>query len=136
MSEFQKNIVEKILKEKKKSKRDLANFLKIKENSVNRTLKSPNISFLKLEKIAEFLEVEVYELLPQKNVVEDKSGTYTLTNPQKYNEQTTIANLSEVLKRTTHTIELMAETEKTNIKNIENLVNIITDKYFDSKLDK
>jgi DNA-binding Xre family transcriptional regulator len=137
MSEFQKNIVEKILKEKKKSKRDLANFLKIKENSVNRTLKSPNISFLKLEKIAEFLEVDVNELLPKKNVVEDNNETYTLANPRKYNEQqTAIVNLSEALKRSTYTIELMAETEKANIKNIENLVNIITDKYFDSKSDK
>jgi DNA-binding Xre family transcriptional regulator len=135
MSEFQKIIVDKLLKKKKKSKRDLANFLKIKENSVNRTLKSPNISFLKLEKIAEFLEVDVFDLLPKKHTAEDDLGEYHLANPKEHNEMASISNLSEALKRSTHTIEMMAETEKSNVKNIENLVKIITEKYANAKPD-
>jgi len=44
MSEFQKNIIDGLLKEKKKTKRDLAKLLDIKENSINRTLKNSNIT--------------------------------------------------------------------------------------------
>jgi DNA-binding Xre family transcriptional regulator len=131
MSELQKNIINKLLKEQKKSKRDLAKFLKIKENSINRTLKNPNITFLKLEKIAEFLEINVRELLPDAIALHEGQGEYALDPIETINNQT-VMNFSEVLKRTTRTIEIMAETERANVKNIESLVKIIAGKHTDS----
>ena len=134
MSELQKNIIENLLKENKKSKRELAKFLDIKENSINRTLKNPNISISKLKKIAEFLDVEINELFPKKisSALQDSSGEYKFDSKDTINEQTTIDNLSEILKINSRTIEIMAETEKENSKNIANLVTLIADKYSNS----
>jgi DNA-binding Xre family transcriptional regulator len=129
MSEFQKSIIEKFLKEKKKSKRELASFLNIKENSVNRTLKNPNISFGKLGKIAEFLEVDIRDFFPIDNSfnIQNPKEEYVL-NPGEANGHTIIANLSDVLKTSSRTIEIMAETENANAKNIENLMKILAEK--------
>jgi DNA-binding Xre family transcriptional regulator len=134
MSEFQKNIIEKFLKEKKKSKRELASFLDIKENSINRTLKNPNISFSKLGKIAEFLELDVREFLPVNNTfnVQDSKQEYAL-NTSESSIHTIIVNLSDVLKRNSKTIEIMAETESTNVRTIENLMKILSDKLLSNK---
>jgi DNA-binding Xre family transcriptional regulator len=129
MSEFPKSIVDKLLKEKKKRKYELAKFLDINKNSLNRTLANPNISFRKLEKIAAFLEIDVSELLPKKNRIEDPSGEYYLTNSR---EAMTVMNLSEVVKRNSRTIETMAETEMRNVINIETLVKLIAGHYSDS----
>ena len=109
MSDLEKNIIEKILKEKRKTKRDLANFLKIKENSINRTLKNPNISIRKLEKVAEFLGVEIQELLYEKNVSEGSKNEFKITNMKEGESQMTIYNLSEALNRSAKTIESLVK---------------------------
>jgi transcriptional regulator with XRE-family HTH domain len=129
MSEIQKNIIDKLLKEKKKTKRELAKFLNIKENSISRTLKNPNISIGKLEKIAEFLEIELSDIIGLKSasIMQEEKGEYkSLKNK---NTEDALNNLSEVIKIQGRTIEMMAETEKANNKNIENLVKLLTDKY-------
>ncbi|MDR3217520.1 MAG: hypothetical protein LBU22_00830 [Dysgonamonadaceae bacterium] len=125
MSEYQKNIIDRLLKEKRKTKRNLADFLKIKENSINRMLTSPNISFLRLEQIAVFLEIDVMELLPKKNVTEDASTAYFTSNTIDAKDLM-ISNLSEAVRSNSRTIEIMAESEKRNGINIENLVKLIT----------
>jgi DNA-binding Xre family transcriptional regulator len=51
------------LKESGKSKRDLANFLKIHENGVNRVLANSNIRLKRLEQIAEFLNIDISVLI-------------------------------------------------------------------------
>ncbi|MDR2622627.1 MAG: helix-turn-helix transcriptional regulator [Dysgonamonadaceae bacterium] len=113
MSDLQKNIVERLLKEQKKTKRDLAGVLKIKENSINRTLKSPNISIRKLEKIAEFFDVGIQELLFNKRDAGEQQIEYNGADLREKVNQITIDNLSEALNRST--------------KTIENLVKIIAD---------
>jgi transcriptional regulator with XRE-family HTH domain len=105
MSDLQKNIVERLLKEQKKTKRELAGVLNIKENSINRTLKSPNISIRKLEKIAGFLDVEIQDLLFDKRVVREQQAEYKSTNLKEKDNQMIIDNLSEALNRSTKTIE-------------------------------
>jgi len=105
MSDSQKNIVEKYLKEQKKTKRDLANFLEIKENSINRTLQNPNISIRKLEKIAEFFGIDMQELLFDKYVGDVSKNEFKSINPQEKENQMTINNLSEALNRSSKTIE-------------------------------
>ena len=63
MSESQKNNIEKLLKQKNKSKRELAAFLDVHENGINRILDNRNISLKRLEEIAEFLAVDISVLL-------------------------------------------------------------------------
>jgi DNA-binding Xre family transcriptional regulator len=63
MSEIQKNNVFQLLKDKGKSKRDLANFLQIHENGINRMLTNPNIRLGRIEQIAYFLGVDISILI-------------------------------------------------------------------------
>lgn len=109
MSDLQKNIVERLLKEQKKTKRELAGVLNIKENSINRTLKSPNISIRKLRKIAEFLDVEVQDLLFDKDAVGEPSTEYKNANLKEKDNQMVINYLSEALNRSTKTIESLVK---------------------------
>ena len=109
MSEFQKNIIESLLKEKKKTKRDLSKLLDIKENSINRTLKNSNISISKLGKIAEFLEVDLIDLLPKKETLHDSGEEYQRINPLDASNQIAINSLSEALNRSSKTIEQLVQ---------------------------
>lgn len=106
MSESQKDIIERLLKQKRKSKRDLANFLEISENSISRTLKNPKISLDKLYKIAEFLDVDIRDLIPSEDITSLKEPEGDYHSPD-YDE--TLRNLSEALKSAVRTIEIMAE---------------------------
>jgi len=105
MADLQKNIIERFLKEQKKTKRELASFLKIKENSINRTLRNPNISIRKLEKVAEFLGVEMRDLLFEKTVGEEKNIEFRSEMTKEQEVQIAINNLSEALNRSSKTIE-------------------------------
>jgi transcriptional regulator with XRE-family HTH domain len=109
MSDSQKNIIERILKEQKKTKRELANFLNIKENSINRTLKNPNISISKLKKIAGFLDIDMRELLFERSEVEESKGEFKNADLKEKENQVTIGNLSEALNRSTKTIESLVK---------------------------
>ena len=120
MSELQKNIIEGFLRERKKTKRELAKVLDIKENSINRLLKSSNITLLKLGIIADFLEVDITDLLPKKESAHESEEKYQLTDPADVTNQLTINNLSEALNR--------------NSKIIDNLVRIISENYPDKNL--
>ena len=121
MTDSPKNIIERILKENGKTKRELAKRLNISENSINRTINNPNISILKLGIIADFLEVEVNDLLPKNDSVKDPGEEYQRINPFDASNQLSINNLSEALKR--------------NSKTIESLVQIIADNFPD-KMNK
>ncbi|MDR2125658.1 MAG: helix-turn-helix domain-containing protein [Prevotellaceae bacterium] len=130
MSEHQKFIIDKLLKEKKKTKRELADLLNITENSISRTLKNPNISIRKLEKIANFLEIELSDIIEMKNassIAQEEKGEYKILKNK--NKEDALNSLSEVIKIQGRTIEMMVETEKANSKNIENLVKLLSDKY-------
>jgi transcriptional regulator with XRE-family HTH domain len=120
MSESQKNIIENLLKERRKTKRELAKLLDIKENSINRTLKNSNISISKLGIIADFLDVEIIDLLPKKEPARDSEEEYRQINPLDATNQLTISSLSEALNRSS--------------KTIENLVQIIAENYPEKKV--
>ena len=119
MSESQKNIIENLIKEKGKTKRELAKLLKIQENNINRTLKNPNISILKLRTIANFLEVDVIDIISKGGPARDSGGNYVSVNPLDAANQLTISNLSDALNRSS--------------KTIENLVQIVADSYTGKK---
>ena len=109
MSECQKNIIEDLLREKRKTKRDLAKLLDIKENSINRTLKNSNISISKLGIIAEFLDVDIIELLPKKEPLQDPEETYQRINPFDASNQLIINSLSEALNRSSKTVDNLVQ---------------------------
>jgi transcriptional regulator with XRE-family HTH domain len=121
MSESQKNIIESLLKERKKTKRELAKHLDISENSINRTLRNSNISLLKLGIIADFLEVDIKDLLPDRSSVKDSGEVYQRLNPYEASNQIAINSLSEALNRSS--------------KIIDNLVQIIADNFPDKKVE-
>ena len=109
MSELQKNIIENLLKVKRKTKRDLAKLLNIKENSINRTLKNKNISISKLGVIANFLEVNIIDLLPREEQIHDNEEDYSNVDSFEATNQLTISNLSEALKRSSQSIESLVQ---------------------------
>ena len=110
MSESQKNIIERHLKEKKKTKRELSVLLGIKENSVNRTISNPNISIAKLGIIAKFLDVDLIEIIPDVGgLLHDSEAEYHLINPLDAHNQVTVNSLSEALNRSTKTIEHLVQ---------------------------
>ena len=120
MSEFQKNIVETLLKERGRTKRELAKALDIKENSINRTLKNPCISLLKLGIIADFLKVDIVDLLQKKETFsEPKEEEYQRIKSSEITDQLTINNLSDALNQSS--------------KTIENLVRMISDNFPEKK---
>jgi len=122
MSDEQKNIIEKLLKEKGITKRELAKRLGIKENSINRTLKNPSISLSKLGIIADILEVDIYDLLPKKEMAQEPESEFRRLNPFDTSNQLTINNLSEAMNR--------------NSKTIEKLVRIISDNFPEKNSEK
>ena len=109
MSECQKNIIENLLREKRRTKRDLAKLLDIKENSINRTLKNSNISISKLGIIAEFLDVDIIELLPKKETLQDSEEAYQRINPFDASNQLIINSLSEALNRSSKTVDNLVQ---------------------------
>jgi len=109
MSETQKNIIENLLREKGKTKRELAKLLEIKENSINRTLKNPNIKVSKLDIIAKYLDVETFQLRPKIGNLLDAGEQFHRTNPLDASNQVTIGSLSEALKRSSRTIENLVQ---------------------------
>jgi len=110
MSEFQKNIIERHLKEKKKTKRELSVLLGIKENSVNRTISNPNISIPKLGILAKLLEVDLTEILTDiGRSLQDSGAEYHRINPLDASNQITINSLSEALNRSTKTVEQLVQ---------------------------
>ena len=123
MNEILKNNIENLLKEKRKTKRDLAKLLKITENSINRTLSNPNISLSKMEIIADFLEVEIADFLPRKmkNTIQEPEGEYQRVDPIEKTNFLTIHNLSDAVKR--------------SVKTNDTLVQIIAEHFQDKKSD-
>jgi transcriptional regulator with XRE-family HTH domain len=59
MSDFQKNIISRLLKVNGKTKRELAAYLDIHENGINRLIGNKKISMERLDQIASFLNMNV-----------------------------------------------------------------------------
>jgi len=93
--------IERFLKERKKTKRDLSKALGIKENSFNRSITKSDIKYSKLEKIADFLEIDINKLLsPEKmDSIKDIDDGYKKTNPSENANQLAINSLSSALER-------------------------------------
>jgi transcriptional regulator with XRE-family HTH domain len=129
MSEIQKNNITKLLKENGKSKRELAAFLDIHENGINRLLGNPNISKLRLEQIADFLKVDitvllknVYSFTPEikTNGLNSKEFDFERVSDYNVNEEM-ILLLSEIIRGQ----KTIREVEEKNGELMTKIMNLI-----------
>jgi Helix-turn-helix. len=120
MMENQKEIIERILKLKNKKKRELAAYLGITENSINRMLRNNNIGLARLQNIAKFLEVDFFDILPQKALIDANETHYFHSNALVINENI-VEKLSDALLAGNRTNESQSKT-------IESLLRILEDK--------
>jgi DNA-binding Xre family transcriptional regulator len=126
MSEIRKNIIYRLLKEKKKTKRELAEFLGINENSISRMLSSPNISYVKLEKIANFLEVKVSDITEQAFIALEEKEKY---KPHENKVDENIFNtLTEAIEIQRKMIDIIMRILSSKNQTNENCGNSSTDK--------
>jgi Helix-turn-helix. len=116
--ESQKEAIERMLKQKGKKKRELAVYLEITENSINRMLRNNNIGMGKLQKIADFLGVDLVEILPRKLLGED---SYQFPSNTFMVNENIMERLSEALLAGNRTNESQSRT-------IESLVKILEEK--------
>ena len=116
----QKEIIERILKQKNKKKRELASYLEITENSINRMLRNNNIGIGKLQKIAKFLEVDFVDILPKEDLID--SGINYQSNPNVF-----LAS-ENVMERLSEALLAGNRTNETQSKTIESLVKILEKK--------
>ena len=109
MTAYQKNVISRLLKERGRTKRELAAFLDIHENGINRLIGNNKISMERLEQIARFLNMNVKVLFdkiypqpfePSEEVLKVRDRAYSET-------EEIILLLAEVIKgqRTIQEIE-------------------------------
>lgn len=119
MSEIQKNNITRLLKQKRKTKRELAEYLSMHENGMNRLLGNRNISMKKLERIATFLEMDINELIKQLYAEEEETkkenengeeGVAKVNEPEP--SQELILLLSDVIKGQKQIQETLERNEK------------------------
>lgn len=118
--ERQKEAIERMLKLKGKKKRELAAYLEISENSINRMLRNNNIRMGRLQKIAEFLDVDLAEILPPKMIDDSKESYYARPDMLMINENI-VEKLSDALLAGNRTNESQSRT-------IESLVKVLEEK--------
>jgi len=119
--------IENLLEEKKKTKRALAKALGISENSINRSLKNPKVAFDKLETVAHFLELDIFDLLSRKKIstLQEIDTGYMHTNSLDNMNQLTISSLSTSLERSTKTVDKLVQIIYDNFPDKKNLVENI-----------
>ena len=113
--ESQKEAIERVLKQKGKKKREMAAYLGITENSINRMLRNNNIGMGKLQKIAKFLDIDIIELLPSKMIAEE---SYHLQSGALVINENIVEKLSEALLASNRTNESQSKTIESLIKMI------------------
>jgi transcriptional regulator with XRE-family HTH domain len=129
MSDTQKNTISKLLKEKGKTKRELAVFLDIHENGINRLIGNSKISMERLEQIAHFLDMDMKVLFdkiypkPKFELPEDNSDSDQLNVRDKsYGEvEEIILLLAEVIRGQ----KRIKEIEEKNSEKLLEMMNLM-----------
>ena len=125
----QKDKIEQLLKEKGKKKRDLATFLDIHENGINRLIANSNISKKRLEQIAEFLGIDITALLHILYSFKVESSYYDEYEPDIVNDsdinEEVILKLSEIIKGQ----KMINDLERKNGENMTKIINLLTKKF-------
>ena len=109
MTTYQKNTISRLLKEKGKTKRELAAFLNIHENGINRLISNKKISMERLEQIARFLDMSMKVLFDKiyPQAVESSEEIMEVRDRSYSETEEIILLLSEIIKgqKTIKTIE-------------------------------
>ena len=99
MTIYQKNVISRLLKEKGKTKRELAAFLDIHENGINRLIGNNKISMERLEQIARFLDMNLKALFDKVYPQSESVDGILKVRDKPYNEtEEIILLLSEIIK--------------------------------------
>lgn len=80
MFKIQQNNFNRILRENKKTKRELAKYLGIHENSMNRALNNPKMTLDRIGQIAKYLSMDTLELLKQLYYLPNYGAAYNENN--------------------------------------------------------
>ena len=123
MTTYQKNMISRLLKEKGKTKRELAAFLDIHENGINRLIGNNKISMERLEQIARFLDMNVKVLFdriyPQ---ITESSEEIPMVRDKSYSEtEEIILLLSEIVKEQ-KTIKAIEEANAAKLRDVMELM--------------
>jgi len=130
MSKTQKDKINQLLNEKGKKKRELAAFLEIHENGINRLINNPNISKKRLEQIAEFLKIDISTLLhsiyaiESEELLEEDNPSSDIVNDSEISEEL-ILKLSEIIKYQ----KMISDLEKKNGEHLTQIINLLTKKF-------
>ncbi|MDL2322438.1 helix-turn-helix transcriptional regulator [Bacteroidales bacterium OttesenSCG-928-A17] len=115
--ESQKETIERLLKQKNKKKRELAAYMGITENSVNRMLRNKNIAMSKLRKIAEFLEVDFMDILSRETLIDSADSFYLQPH--------TVIVSEDVVEKLADALLAGNRTNESQSRTIESLVKIL-----------
>ncbi|MDR1526902.1 MAG: helix-turn-helix domain-containing protein [Dysgonamonadaceae bacterium] len=125
MSDFQKNIISRLLKENGKTKRELAVFLNIHENGINRLIGNNKISMERLDQIAQFLNMNIKVLFDKIYPQESKEPTEDpvfQVHDRKYSDtEEIILLLSDIIKGQ----KVIKEIEEKNANKLMEVLNFI-----------
>jgi len=119
--------IDRLLKEQKKRKRNLSKALGISENSFNRSIRDSDVTYSKLETIADFFGIDIIKLLSpeEKDTVKEIDGGYTQINPADKANQLAINSLSAALERRDKLIDDLLLIIKENFPDKKNSVENI-----------
>jgi len=123
MTTYQKNVISRLLKEKGKTKRELAAFLDIHENGINRLIGNNKISMERLEQIARFLDMNVKVLFDKIYPQPSESSEEVLQVRDKGCSETEeiILLLSEIIKGQ----KTIKEIEESNAGKLLEMMNLM-----------
>ncbi|MDR0540633.1 MAG: helix-turn-helix domain-containing protein [Dysgonamonadaceae bacterium] len=125
MSDFQKNIISRLLKENGKTKRELAAFLDIHENGINRLIGNNKISMERLEQISQFLNMNIKVLFdkiyPQASKELAENAPVRVRDNAYSDTEEIILLLSEVVKGQ----KTLKELQENNAEKLLDVMNLI-----------
>ena len=123
MTTYQKNTISHLLKERGKTKRELAAFLDIHENGINRLIGNNKISMERLEQIARFLDMNLKVLFDKVYPCPAESSEEVMkVRDKSYSEtEEIILLLSEIIKGQ-KTIKEIEENNAAKLLEVTNLM--------------
>jgi transcriptional regulator with XRE-family HTH domain len=128
MSEKQKDIISKLLRQQGKSKRELAKFLDIHENGINRVLGSSTLGLDKLQQIANFLKLDIKDLFNKIYALSVDDDTENVENKQRIVSDHSLDTTEEIIVLLSEVVQgqkKIAALETQNSDKLSNMMNLI-----------
>jgi transcriptional regulator with XRE-family HTH domain len=123
MPDFQRNIISRLLKANGKTKRELASFLNIHENGINRLIANKKISMERLGQIAAFLNMDVKALFDR--IYPQPEGEENILSWTKDNMSSDAEKIVILLSEVVMGQRALKELEENNAAKIMEVMNLI-----------